>query len=150
MDIQQLIDELDKKAPGQWEIYRAGLGHWMAKIKLGEQRYEASSDLLGAALAEILEWVPLPVVPRRQPVVHADDCTYERGNSSKQWEIRWGGKSLGPSFPTKKAAQAYAALCADRSTAAYDEWIQYYGWSIDKVEGVDFRYAESWERVRSS
>ena len=144
IDVQQLIDKLDSKAPQQWDVYRAALGHWVAKIKLSGQTYETSNNLLGAALTEILEWVPLPVVPRRKPVINVDDCSYEKGSyGQRPWEIRWAGRSLGPPFATKKDAQTYAALCADRSSEAAEEWIEHYGWSLGKIEGVDFRFAES-------
>lgn len=143
-EIDKTINELAAKMRNKfdlWQLYPTGGQKWCVRGVIGEQVFMETFPGLTEALTAALDWVPMPVIPRR-PMRYVKNFMEARKDQwGKKWELWHSGRRVaGCLFKTKKAAMAAAETIVDRSNREADQWEEKYGELALKVDGVDFRY----------
>lgn len=142
--IDGLADQLDAMHPG-WDIYRTAMGQWCVVIcdrgAPGDRdSHRISGDSLVDVLSQAVEYRFLPVVPRCPDPFDPDRAVIEK--SGNEWHAYYDGdrrRSLGTTKTKKRMVEALTAW-AEHTERIREEWMQQYGWTLTKTEGVDFRY----------
>ena len=137
--VEQLAKELDGK--GRWDLWRTEDHHWCVKIQMQEQTETFKSSSLNLAMADANNWKPLPLVPRESRLLH--ESLFEAKKAGNKWELYYDGSFFGGGIKTKTEALKCAERLASKSQAAAHEWSVNYGWTVAKVEGVDFMYSST-------
>jgi hypothetical protein len=137
-DVDALAATLDGKyGPDGWAMWRAAIGGWVVKIECDKSTH--SKPTISQALQLAIDHKPLPVVPRRPGLFSADGAgIYKAGK--RGWRVEYRGRDCCVWLETKKIAEQWAKQEEERADKAYEYWMTNYGWTLDKQEGVDFRY----------
>ena len=136
--VRDLVSKMDEKFT-RWDIYRTCLGAWKLKAEQATQTCEIESDDFVAAMEEALTWRALPLVPRPPSMLYRELFALKKNGS--KWRVTYGGSDCCIQVDTKKEAEAFIDRQVAMSKSECDGWEINYGWSRDKVEGVDFRWA---------
>lgn len=138
--IDELASQLDSKCCG-WNLWRTAMGQWVVQIPVaGQSSLESfdGSELL-LVLQAALDYVPLPLIPRR-PTVYSDD-QFTIVKNSHRWVIKINGWPVYNNVATKKMAGEFIKRHIDRHAAAAKEWeLKYAATVANGIEGKDFRY----------
>lgn len=132
VDVDALTGELDRLFDS-WDVWRRMGGGFCVKVSSGGRDKTASNTSLVAALTEASKFAFLPLVPARPIMV---DLHVEK--VGRQWHVLTDSGQMAARFGTKKAAVAAIDRSGERVEKAIQEWDREHGWSVDKVEGVDF------------
>lgn len=133
--IQSQIEELEQKYPG-WDMCITRERWFHVYVKAQGLRYAVTQPKLGDALADVLSWVPLPLVPREPQTLCEADFKISKDRS--MWHVE---SDLGYAcFKTKKDAQEWIGKVIPASISSHSAWLVEYGWIRQKTEGVDFRF----------
>lgn len=110
MTVDELIAALDAKHP-MWEMWRTADKQWVSRDRHGGECHMAGS--LAECLRLLLDWAPLPVVPR-QPTLLSPDLFVARKDWA-YWSLRYDGREHSHHYKTKKKTR-----CAAPSRSASD------------------------------
>lgn len=145
MTVDELVETIEKTG---WRVdtYRCPDGEWVVKLASRESDVPDVSvkrPSLASAFAEAAELPgPLPVYPRRPPVVAAERMWAVKENGG--WKVDTPGGWVSKGFKTKRAAEVAIPRFAERMADAAAEWDAEYAPKVaGKVEGIDFRW-RSW------
>src|SRR6056297_61469 len=136
--VRQLVGDMDAKFT-RWDIYRTAMGDWHLKGEQSTQVCEITADGFVEAIEEALQWRALPLVPRPRERLYRENFAAKKNGS--KWLMTYLGRDCCVECDTKKEAEAYADCRVALSISETDSWESMYGWSRDKTEGVDFRWA---------
>lgn len=135
--VRQLVVDMDAKFT-RWDVYRTATGDWRLKGEQSAQVCEVTANGFVEAIQQALQWRALPLVPRPR------DRLYREGFAAKKhgnkWRMTYLGRDCYVQCNTKKEVESYADRQVALSISAAESWESLYGWSRDKVEGVDFRW----------
>jgi hypothetical protein len=136
-DVDALAVVLDERyGKNGWDMYR-GTFFWIARIDKDGSTHHG--DTIGQAIMAAIDHKPLPVVPRRPSLFSADGAgIYKAGK--RGWRVEYRGRDCCVWLETKKMAEQWAKQEEERADKAYEDWMANHGWTLDKQEGVDFRY----------
>jgi hypothetical protein len=137
-DVDAIAATLDERyGMDGWAMWRTAIGGWVVKIESDKSTH--SRDTIGQAMQAAIDHKLLPVVPRKPSLFFADGASiYESGRSG--WRVEYKDRDRGVLLKTKELAKQWAKQEEKRASKAYDDWMDNYGWTLGKVEGVDFRY----------
>jgi hypothetical protein len=123
-----------------WDIYKTAMNEWCfsGTFSDGDGKFSCTRDSVIDALVDAIEFIPLPTVPRRPNVY--DRKAFLPYKDGYKWRLRYLGKDFGVLTQTKTQAEQAADKIAEHSRESHERWMIAYGWTIDKVEGRDFRY----------
>lgn len=136
--VRRLIGEMDMKFT-RWDIWRTAMGEWHVKGEQSTQPFELTADGFTEALELALNWRALPLVPRPHERLYRNGFQ-SRKNGSK-WRVSYLDRDCYIQVDTKREAEAYADRQVALSISETDSWESMYGWSRNKTEGVDYRWA---------
>lgn len=136
--VRQLVGDMDVQFT-RWDIYRTAMGDWHLKGEQSTQVCEITADGFVEAIQEALQWRALPLVPRPKERLYRENFKAKKNGS--KWRMTYLGRDCYVQFDTKREAEAYADRQVALSISETDSWESMYGWSRDKTEGVDFRWA---------
>lgn len=136
--VRQLVGDMDVKFT-RWDIYRTAMGDWHLKGVQATQVCEITADGFVEAMQEALQWRALPLVPRPRERLYRENFQTKKNGS--KWRMTYLGRDCYVQCDTKREAEAYADRQVALSISETDSWESMYGWSRDKTEGVDFRWA---------
>lgn len=139
MTADELIAALDGKFP-RWELWRADYRQqWVSRSNLGGECLVSAS--LTECLQLLLDWVPLPVVPR-QPTLLTLDLFVARKDWS-YWSLRYDGREHSHHYKTKKDALRCAEQECERASKRCAEWADKYSELVARgKEGIDYRWED--------
>lgn len=133
------VDELAKKIESKFDrfdVWRSALGQWVVKIERWPDSHSITSDSLQNAMEAAEAYQFLPRVPRRQKPIDVDGAKIVKTNGS------WLASGYFGSIRRSTKKEAIEAvhqlkLIVDQQI---EDWDRDYGWTVGKVEGVDFRW----------
>jgi hypothetical protein len=138
-NVNELAAILDAKYPGWW-LWRTAGGDWGLQVKReGQSESFVDSDLV-TAMQSAVDWRFLELVPREPNIVYESQFKVVRPND-REWELQHAGRYFGR-FKTKKMAMESIVKMVDWHQRLHDEWLAEFGWSREKIEGVDFRWSD--------
>lgn len=151
MTADELVALLDERGE-KWDLHRGQgsgsgpvwcvtLGHDRGMDRLDPSIRRFSALTIVGVLAEAVEaGPPLPVVPRRPPVLAR--YLFEARRDGSKWSLYYDGRSAGSgNHPTRRACEATAAKWCAVSDDEIAAWVAEWGEMVrDGVEGVDFRW----------
>lgn len=126
--------------PVRWDLYRAGNGDWIVRLRTDGQDSFHNSDTIHGALAAAVEWKPLPIIPPPPKRMHANGFVPVKDGS--HWRLTYMGRDQAIRVKTRREAVETAVKLERYSNAAADEWEREHGWSRNATEGVDFVYQD--------
>jgi hypothetical protein len=136
-DIDALASTLDGKyGPDGWSLWLTAIGGWVVKIESDKSTH--SKPTISQALQAAIDYKPLPVVPRRPSLFSASGADIYK--SASLWRVRYDGRDCCVGARTKRAAWDWCEMTEYANKKAIENWEANYGWTLDKQEGVDFRY----------
>jgi hypothetical protein len=138
MTADELIAALDAKFP-KWELWRTADKEWACRAFHGDEVQGATT--LSLALQCLLEYKPLPRVPRRPTLLSLDLFTARRNGS--YWNLFYDGRDWSYRHKTKKEAMQCAEKLCDASSKRCAEWADKYGELVARgKEGIDYRWED--------
>ena len=137
-DVDALACVLDERyGAGRWSLWRAAIGGWVVKLECDKSTH--SKDTISQALQAAIDHKPLPVVPRRPSLFSASGADiYKAGRMA--WRVEYMGRDCCVGFKKRQVAEQWAKREENIRQQAYEDWMTNHGWTLDKQEGVDFRY----------
>lgn len=136
--VRKLVGDMDIKF-SRWDIYRTAMGDWHLKAEQSTQICELNADGFVEALERALQWRALPLVPRQRERLYREN--FKSKKNGGKWRVTYLGRDCYVQFSTKREAESYADRQVELSISETDSWESMYGWSREKTEGVDFRWA---------
>lgn len=141
MTLEELEQALNAKFNNDWDAWRTAVNRWLVRGKLNGQHFDAVSDSLTEAMRKVLEWVPLPEIPRRPVLLSLH--LFEPYKSGSDWSLKYDGRPYyGICCNTKKKALEFAERTVNRHQQALEKWDSEFHWSLSKTEGLDFVYKD--------
>ncbi len=138
MTVDELIAALDAKFP-MWEMWRTADKQWVSRDQHGGECHMAGS--LAECLQLLLDWAPLPVVPR-QPTLLSLDLFVARKDWA-YWSLRYDGREHSHHHKTKKDALRCAEQECERSSKRCAEWADKYSELVVRGQlGIDYRWED--------
>ncbi len=136
-DVDALAATLDERyGMDGWAMWRAAIGGWVVKLESDKSTH--SRGTISLALQGAVNHKPLPVVPRRPSMFSASGAIVCKRAGG--WGVEYQGRDCHLLAGTKKLAQQWVNHEEERSWKACEDWMTNHGWTLDKQEGVDFRY----------
>lgn len=136
--VRGLVGDMDVKFT-RWDIHRTAMGEWHLKGEQSTQVCELTADGFVEAIQQALEWRALPLVPRPRERLYRENFQAKKNGS--KWRMTYLGRDCCVQCDTKRETHDYADRQVALSISEADSWESMYGWSRDKTEGVDFRWA---------
>lgn len=143
MTADELAVKLDAKYVATiWRLWRAGYkDRWVADVA-GDKHSTCDGATIAEALQKLLDYRPLPVVPKRPQLLTQAAFWVERATGGR-WCIKVGGAHIGCAFKTRKEACAHVQVAVQRSIESCEQWSRDFGAIVaGGVEGETFRWAE--------
>lgn len=124
----------------KWDIYRTAMNEWCFRglCRDGSGDFSFTRESMIDSLIDAIEFIPLPTVPSRPNVY--DRKAFQAYKDGYKWRLKYLGQDFGVLTQTKAQAEQAADKISQHSRESHDRWMTAYGWTIDKVEGKDFRY----------
>ena len=137
-EVEHIHSAMDEKF-SKWDIYRSASREWVltAEMPTG-QTFRETNFYYIMVLAKALEWIPLPLVPRPPQRLYRNAFTPQKNGS--KWRVKYLDQDCGVQCGTKKEVEEFADRQVARSNFDADIWDATHGWTVGKVEGVDFRW----------
>ena len=126
----------------KWDIYRTAMNEWCFRglCRDGSGDFSFTRESIIESLVEAVEFIPLPIVPRRPRLLGMSGFVPYKSGS--KWRLKYLGQDYGISVDRKSDAESFARRQAEASENAIGEWDRKYAWCAGKVEGKDFRYRD--------
>lgn len=123
-----------------WDVYKTAMNEWCFSGTLidGDGKFSCTRESMIDSLVEAFEFIPLPTVPRMPTVYHRN--AFQAYKDGCKWRLKYLGQHFGVLTQTKTEAERAADKISQHSRESHERWMVAYGWTIDKVEGKDFRY----------
>lgn len=138
MTVDELIEALDAKHP-MWEMWRTADKQWVSRDSYNGQIHVAAS--LAECLQLLLDWVPLPVVPRQPTLLFLD--LFVARKDWAYWSLRYDGRDHSHHYKTKKDAMRCAEQECERASKRCAEWADKYSELVARGQlGIDYRWED--------
>jgi hypothetical protein len=137
-DVDAIAKRLDEKDP-RWSLYRTHDQRWGVQIRNERETETFCGEHLATVLQQAFEWKFLELAPRQPEVMTEADFRVVRPND-REWELQFRGRYYSR-FKTKKEAQQSIEKRVAISKREFDGWESQFGWTKEKIEGVDFRWS---------
>ena len=136
--IRDLCSQLDEHCE-KWDIYRNAMHHWTIRVTFDGVTENMVDESFIGALRKGLQWKPLPLVPWQPPIQNREG--YEVVKNGSYWRVTYYDRDVCVQFKTKREATEFIERHYQWAVDAREKWFERYGWSLAKIEGVDFRWA---------
>lgn len=139
MTVDELISALDAKHP-MWEMWRtATREEWVSRDSYKGKIHVARSIV--DCMQLLLDYKPLPVVPRQPTLLTLDRFTARKSGS--WWSLFYDGVNKLHHFRTKKDALRHAEMHCRMSSENCAEWADKYGELVARgKEGIDYLWED--------
>jgi len=136
--VNELVELVDRKFDGDWNLWRTALGEWHISAKRTEGDFAATKPTIEEALEAAISWEPLPRVPREIPKLYRELFAIVKDGA--KWRVEYKSRDLGVLLKRKRDAVDYIERVVEHSSQKAREWQSQYGWTRSATEGVDFEY----------